>query len=34
MLRIARHMKVNNWNANDKGIRGKLTLANYEINEK
>lgn len=30
MIRIARHMKVDNWNANDKGIRGKLTLAMYE----
>lgn len=28
MIRIARHMKVDNWNANDKGIRGKHTPAN------
>jgi len=31
MIRTAKHMKVNNWNANDKGIRGKLTLADYDI---
>jgi hypothetical protein len=27
MIRTARHMKVDNWNANDKGIRGKFTSA-------
>ena len=32
MIRIARHMKVDNWNANDKGIRGKLTPVYHEIN--
>jgi hypothetical protein len=32
MIRTARHMNVDNkWNANDKGIRGKLTLANHDI---
>jgi len=31
MIRIAKHMKVNIWNANDKGNRGKLTLANQDI---
>ena len=31
MIRIARHMKVDNkWNANDNGIRGNHTPANYE----
>jgi hypothetical protein len=30
MIRIARHMNVNIWNANDKGIRGKLTPADHE----
>lgn len=33
MVRIARHMKVDNWNANDKGIRGKLTPAYHEMTE-
>jgi hypothetical protein len=30
MIRLARHMKVDNWNANDKGIRGKLTPADHD----
>lgn len=30
MIRMAKHM-VNNWNANDNGIRGKLTPAVYMI---
>lgn len=31
MIRIAKHMKVDNWNANDNGIRGIPTLANHNI---
>ena len=32
MIRIAKHIiMVNTWNANDKGNRGKLTLANQDI---
>lgn len=29
MVRMAKHIDNVNWNANDKGIRGKLTPAIY-----
>jgi len=30
MVRMAKHMNNVNWNANDKGIRGQVTLADQD----
>ena len=31
MIRVARHMVKNIWKANDNGIRGKLLLADIDL---